>query len=72
MAGKELFIQGGNSRAVYGLAFHPDGALAASGGMDAVGRMVFVFIHYTSSIVGYEKWQGNMEHAWAREAYFGD
>ena len=31
--------QEGHSRAVYSLAFQGDGSLAASGGMDAVGRV---------------------------------
>lgn len=29
--------QEGHSREVYTLAFHPDGSLAASGGMDGIG-----------------------------------
>ena len=30
--------QEGHSRAVYTVAFHPDGSLAASGGLDAIGQ----------------------------------
>ncbi len=36
-AGACLLEQEGHSREVYALAFHPDGGLAASGGLDAVG-----------------------------------
>lgn len=32
-----LLEQEGHSRSVYAVAFQPDGALAASGGLDAVG-----------------------------------
>jgi U4/U6 small nuclear ribonucleoprotein PRP4 len=39
LIGKELLCQGGNSRAVYGFAFHVDGALACSAGLDAVARL---------------------------------
>jgi U4/U6 small nuclear ribonucleoprotein PRP4 len=37
--GKELINQGGNSKAVYGLAFHCDGALVATAGLDATCRL---------------------------------
>lgn len=33
-----LVEQEGHSKAVYTVAFHPDGSLAASGGLDAVGE----------------------------------
>lgn len=36
--GDTLLEQEGHSRAVYALAFHPDGSLAASGGLDAFGE----------------------------------
>ena len=38
-----LVEQEGHSRAVYTVAFHPDGSLAASGGLDAVGEDVVLF-----------------------------
>ena len=37
--GTMLAEQEGHSRAVYAIAFHPDGSLAASGGFDAVTRL---------------------------------
>lgn len=33
-----LVEQEGHSKAVYTVAFHPDGSLAASGGLDAIGE----------------------------------
>lgn len=33
-----LLEQEGHSRSVYTVAFHPDGSLAASGGLDAIGK----------------------------------
>jgi U4/U6 small nuclear ribonucleoprotein PRP4 len=47
----ELLIQEGHSRGVYGLAFHHDGSLAASCGLDALARVwdlrigTSVFLH---------------------------
>jgi U4/U6 small nuclear ribonucleoprotein PRP4 len=37
--GKELLLQEGHSRSVYGISFHPDGSLAASCGLDAYARI---------------------------------
>jgi U4/U6 small nuclear ribonucleoprotein PRP4 len=37
--GKEVLTQGGFARAPYGIAFHTDGALVATGGLDAVVRL---------------------------------
>ena len=37
-SGACLVEQEGHSRSVYALAFHPDGSLAASGGLDAFGE----------------------------------
>ena len=34
-----LLEQEGHSRPVYTVAFHPDGSLAASGGLDAIGAL---------------------------------
>ena len=34
-----LLEQEGHSRSVYTVAFHPDGSLAASGGLDAIGPL---------------------------------
>lgn len=36
--GSCLLEQEGHSRPVYSVAFHPDGSLACSGGLDAIGR----------------------------------
>ncbi len=36
--GAALLEQEGHSRAVYAVGFHPDGSLAASAGLDAVGE----------------------------------
>ena len=36
-AGVRLLEQEGHSRAVYAVAFHPDGSLAASVGLDGIG-----------------------------------
>ena len=33
--------QEGHSRSLYTVAFHPDGSLAASGGLDAIGASCF-------------------------------
>ncbi|XVE93124.1 hypothetical protein REPUB_Repub01dG0163200 [Reevesia pubescens] len=38
-SGVELLLQEGHSRSVYGIAFHPDGSLAASCGLDALARV---------------------------------
>ena len=38
--GAALLEQEGHSRALYALAFHPDGSLAASGGLDAIGWLL--------------------------------
>ncbi|OAY75353.1 U4/U6 small nuclear ribonucleoprotein PRP4-like protein, partial [Ananas comosus] len=37
--GKELLLQEGHSRSVYGITFHPDGSLAATCGLDALARV---------------------------------
>lgn len=37
--GQELITQGGNSRGVYAAAFHCDGALLATAGLDAIARV---------------------------------
>ncbi|KAG8044363.1 hypothetical protein GUJ93_ZPchr0995g22922 [Zizania palustris] len=37
--GKELLLQEGHGRSVYGVSFHPDGSLAASCGLDGYARV---------------------------------
>jgi U4/U6 small nuclear ribonucleoprotein PRP4 len=37
--GRELMVQEGHSREVYGIAFQCDGSLAATSGMDGYGRV---------------------------------
>eukprot|EP00967_Tisochrysis_lutea_P087077 scaffold123067_cov25-Tisochrysis_lutea.AAC.1 len=37
--GQCLMEQEGHSRPVYTVAFHPDGSLAASAGLDSIGRL---------------------------------
>lgn len=37
--GATLLEQEGHSRAVYSIAFHPDGSLCGSGGFDAASRI---------------------------------
>ena len=37
--GQSLVEQEGHSRSVYTVAFHRDGSLAASGGLDAIGEL---------------------------------
>ncbi len=57
--GASLVEQEGHSRAVYAVAFHPDGSLAASGGLDAIarawdcrtGRAVFVMQGHVRGIL---------------------
>ena len=40
--GAALLEQEGHSRAVYAVAFHPDGSLAGSAGCDAISAFAFV------------------------------
>lgn len=44
-SGACLLEQEGHSRAVYAIGFHPDGSLAASAGLDAIGEGVAMFQH---------------------------
>jgi len=42
-AGACLLEQEGHSRSVYTVGFHPDGSLAASAGLDAIGELLVFF-----------------------------
>ena len=42
--GQSLMEQEGHSRPVYTVAFHPDGSLAASAGLDSIGVGVWVWV----------------------------
>lgn len=57
--GANIMEQEGHSRAVYSIAFHPDGSLCGSGGFDAVarvwdcrtGRSVLNFLGHTYGVL---------------------
>ena len=57
---KELLLQEGHTRGLYAIAFHPDGSLVATTGLDAVvrlwdvrsGRSVQVFTGHVKQVLG--------------------
>jgi U4/U6 small nuclear ribonucleoprotein PRP4 len=55
-----LLEQEGHSRSVYAVAFHPDGSLAASAGLDAIGRWHCCLCSHFTCMRAQQHWQGWM------------